>query len=255
MLSTIQDVVSASESGKRVRATSSRSVSLHDVTERSRVFAHTCVTRHNRHQLRWLADRFCGRDVNGIKRPNWFDGKRPPGARKHVVCDCDDVAPALEAPQRANGSAFGVHGQSSADACTDNSARGLRERQRGGNRSIRPRSQRFQRFAVTFKECSEQRARLDIANVHDRTLGRRCERSGGRVAARCATLTLRHDLRRSDLRPCRAGVECPANPRWGRRFRVVAESCQLKQAGRNGLPCAWRLLRVPQAPRQRARAP
>ncbi|HEU4690133.1 MAG TPA: hypothetical protein VFS23_17300 [Vicinamibacterales bacterium] len=56
------------------------------------------VTRHNRYELRWLAEGFDGCNVHRIERANRLDRKRAPDAREDVVGDRDDVTPALESP-------------------------------------------------------------------------------------------------------------------------------------------------------------
>jgi len=97
--------------------------SFHRIAEGLHVFANSVVTRHNRHELRRLAERFDGRDVYRIERANGLHRKRASDAREDVVCDGDDIAATLKPPQRTNRRAFRVNRESFADTRPHDSAR------------------------------------------------------------------------------------------------------------------------------------
>ena len=55
------------------------------------------VPRNDGSQLRQLAERVRGREMDGIERSNGFDRKRPADSVEHRVCYGDDIAATLEA--------------------------------------------------------------------------------------------------------------------------------------------------------------
>ena len=63
------------------------------VTDGLGIVAHTNVARQDGHQLWRLAEKFGGRQMNGVQRTNRLDRKGPSRTLEDGVGDRDDAAP------------------------------------------------------------------------------------------------------------------------------------------------------------------
>ena len=126
-------------------------------SKRSGVVSYPRISRHDRHQLRRLAEQFCRCEMHRIQRADRLYGKRTPDTREHRIGDGDDETPTREYSQPSHGRAFLLRRQAIGRSSADDRSCGFRECE---CRSHLPSfgSYRLQGRRVAFQERRKQGA-------------------------------------------------------------------------------------------------